>query len=167
MLTGITSYDKRGDLLGAFGVRSRCAQGDAIHEVVTFSVDGELDPIEDLSVAGGDIVRLVRRYNGFEVRIEETFINRTQGWGITAVSVDRRAVARSTEIGDALADVRGTVLPLASFEPHRVRAVSADGTALDLAQPTRVRLVDDAGAVLVAPTELGDRPQFTLERKHS
>ena len=145
MLTGITSFDDEGVRLGAFGLRSRCAQGEPLHEAVTLGVKDELEVLEDLPVAGGDVVRLVRRYNGFQVRIEETIINRTQGWGVTAVSIDRRAIARSTEIGDALADVRGTVLALASFDRHVVRGVSADRTALHLGRPTRVHMVDDAG----------------------
>ena len=138
-----------------------------MHDAATLGVLGELEVLEDLPVAGGDIVRLVRRYNAFQVRIEERFTNRTQGWGVTAVSIDRRAVARSTEIGDALADVRGTVLELASFERHWVRAVSSDGTALPLGRPTRVRLVDDAGAALLVPTELSDKPRFRLDRAPS
>ena len=166
VLTGITSFDEDGDRLGAFGVRSRCAH-EPLHEAVTLGVFGELEVLEDLPVAGGDVVRLTRRYNGFQVRIAERFTNRTQGWEVTAISVDRPAVARSTEIGDALADVRGTVLRLAAFEPHWVRAVSADGRALQLDRPTRVRLVDDAGTALLIPTELSDEPRFRLDRAAS
>jgi hypothetical protein len=134
-----------------------------MHEAVTLSPEGLLEPIEGLWVATGDVVRLARWYDDFEVRIEERFVNYTQDWAVTAVSIDRRAVARSTEVGDALADVQGTVQPLARFDPHWLRGVSADHTGLHLGRQTRVRLVDQDGSVLLTPTELTGKPRFRLE----
>jgi hypothetical protein len=74
-----------------------------------------LEPIDEVIVAVGDWVTLARRYDRFEVRLEERITNRTQGWTVTFVSLDDPVRVKAIQIGDSVTrddqagDFRGSI----------------------------------------------------------